>query len=222
MLKVNKRTIIVGVIVIALIAIGVFWQLFSPTRALVRVTRHQVDAAKRELDVAYEHREDVQRRVDAAREEALAATQQVKSAARKVATAARKKEAARRERETSRGPAYYMTYSERIRAIRAATDRALAAIRELRDAKLLLAELQFVEKLRLSALAIAESEANDLAQLCEEKEKVLAEKRAILKELEARAGAEDIRFVILIGFTLIVGIGILWYRGRQTRNARGV
>lgn len=220
MLKVNKRTIIVGVIVIALIAIGVFWQLFSPTRALVRVTRHQVDAAKRELEVAYEHWEDVQRRVDAAREEALAATQQVKSAARKVDTAARKKEAARRER--SRGPAYYMTYSERIRAIRAATDRALAAIRELRDAKLLLAELQFVEKLRLSALAIAESEANDLAQLCEEKEKVLAEKRAILKELEARAGAEDIRFVILIGFTLIVGIGILWYRGRQTRNAKGV
>ena len=220
MLKVNKRTIIVGVIVIALIAISVFWQLSSPTRALVRVTQHQVDAAKRELEVAYEHREDVQRRTDAAREEALAATQQVKSAARKVDTAARKKEAARRE--TSRGPAYYRTASEKIRAIKAATDRALSAIRELRDAKLLLAELRFVENLRLSALASAESEANDLAQLCEEKEKVLADKRAILKELEARAGAEDIRFVIFIGFTLIVGIGILWYRGRQTRNLRGV
>ena len=216
MLKVNKRTIIVGVIVIALIAIGVFWQLSSPTRALVRVTQHQVDAAKRELEVAYEHREDVQRRMDAAREEALAATQQVKSAARKVDTAARKEEAARRE--ASHGPAYYRT----IRAIEAATDRALSAIRELRDAKLLLAELRFVESLRLSALASAESEANDLAQLCEEKEKVLADKRAILKELEARAGAEDIRFVILIGFTLLVGIGILWYRGRQARNLRGV
>ena len=219
MLKVNKRTIIVGVIVVALIAIGVFWQLSSPTRALVRVTQHQVDAAKRELEVAYEHREDVQRRMDAAREEALAATQQVKSAARKVDTAARKEEAARRE--TSHGPAYYWTY-EKIKAIEAATDRALSAIRELRDAKLRLAELRFVESLRLSALASAESEANDLAQLCEEKEKVLADKRAILKELEARAGAEDIRFVILIGFTLLVGIGILWYRGRQARNLRGV